>query len=83
MSTEPDKEIVELGIEADALLHEVRLAIGRAIPVLLKLKRAQFLASPRQVYVLKAILGTDSIEGAVNSSVRDILTATVHGTLYK
>ncbi len=83
MSTEPDKELVDLELAADALVHEVKLAAQRAIPTLIKLKRRQFMDNPEALRLLQTLDGNESVDGRVKQAVRGALTATIHGAVYK
>ncbi len=85
MSADGDKalaKLADLERDAEVLVQEVRLAVQRATPALLKLKWAQFEASPQKVYALRALLNTDSMEGSVKNEVREVIMAAVYGALY-
>ena len=79
MSTEPDQDLLDLELQADAYVAKVREAAREAVPILLKLKKEQFLRSDPQLRAL--VLGTHDAEGQVKQAVRNILQNAVRGVL--
>jgi len=74
-----EKELLDLEIEANAYVDKIRQAAVAAIPILVKLKRAQF--SNKDIPLLKMILGTDDPDGQVTQAVRNILLNSMRGIL--